>query len=477
MRLDLYERDDTYMRNRISLVSARFRVGVALAFCALAAAGCDHLLRVQDPDVANPGGVSGADKLSTQVGATVGAFQVSFGGDGTGDEGLINITGLFTDEFSFTETFPTRIVIDQRNMTNNNSTLLATFFNAEQARSVAANASDQFNQFGPTNKDHSQVLSLEGFSQVLLAEMYCGAVPFSKQNADGTTTNETPLTTVQMLQTALATFDSAISIAVDSGDVQREYLARVGKARTLLDLGGANIAIADTVVANVPTDFVYQVLHSQNTSRENNGVNELVFQEGRWSVGDVEGTNGLNFVSANDPRVPTVFLGRGFASRTLVWGPLNDSARSSPDVLASGIEARLIEAEAELAAGNSGTWLGDLNALRLDAKSLGVVEDSTDSLKALSDPGTPQARLALMFRERGFWLYASAHRLGDFRRLTRSVADGGYGLAIDAVYPSGAWVYRGAPDGTYGSDVVFPIPLEEGNNSNFNASQCDVTVP
>ncbi|HKV99799.1 MAG TPA: hypothetical protein VJN96_08245 [Vicinamibacterales bacterium] len=453
-------------------MSARLRVGVALALCSIAAVGCDHLLKVQDPDVASPQGVSGADKLSTQLGATVGAFQVNFGGDASGDEGLVNITGLFTDEFSFTETFPTRIVIDQRNMTNNNSTLLTIFFNAEQSRSVAATASDQFNKFGPNNKDHSQVLSLEAYSQLLLAEVYCGAVPFSTQNTDGTTTNETPLTRVQMLQTAVATFDSAIKIAVDSGDASREFLARVGKARALLDIDSTNLAVADTVVANVPTTFVYQVLHSLNTQRENNGVNELIFQEGRWSVSDTEGTNGLNFVSANDPRVPTAFLGRGFVSRSKVWGPLNDSSRASPDILASGVEARLIQAEAALAKGDASTWLADLNALRAGATFAGGA-----TLAPLSDPGTPASRMALLFRERGFWLFASAHRLGDFRRLTRPTSEGGYGLAINAVYPSGAWVYRGAPDGTYGSDVVFPVPLEEGNNPSFNASQCDVTVP
>lgn len=473
------------MRNRISQVSARFRVGIALALCALGAAGCDHLLRVQDPDVVSPGNVSGADKLSTQLAASISAMQVGFGGDGNGNEGLINITGLFTDEFSFTETFPTRIVIDQRNMSNNNSTLLTVFFNIEQARAIASNASDQFNQFGAGDKDHSEVLSLEGYAQTLLAEMYCGAVPFSKQNADGSQSNTTPLTTVQMLQTAVATFDSAIAIAVDSADAPREFLARVGKGRALLDLGGAaNIAEADTVVANVPTDFVYQIFHSVNTSRENNGVNELIFQEGRWSVGDSEGTNGLDFISAHDPRVRTEFLGRGFVSRSLLWGPLKDSTRTMPDILSSGAEARLIQAEAALDAGQTSTWLSDLNDLRANVADLSNstilnLGPGDSALAPLSDPGDAASRLQLMFRERAFWMYATAHRLGDLRRLTRptSGTPAGYGLAVDAVYPSGTWVYRGAPAGVYGPDVNFPIPLEEGNNPDFNPTQCDVTTP
>jgi hypothetical protein len=228
------------MRDRISFVSARLRVGIAVSLCALGVAGCDHLLQVQDPDVASPGSVAGADKLPTQLGAAIGTFGVAFGGDGSGgNEGIVNLTGLLTDEFSFTETFPTRIVIDQRNMTNNNATLLPIFFNNEQARAVAASASDAYNQFDAANAGHSQVLSLEAYTQLLMAEMYCGAVPFSKQNADGTQSNTTPLTTVQMLQTSIATFDSAISIAVAAADAPREYLARVGKARGLHVPGAA----------------------------------------------------------------------------------------------------------------------------------------------------------------------------------------------------------------------------------------------
>ena len=471
------------MRNSISSMSARFRVGVALALCVVGVAGCDHLLRVQDPDVVSPGNLTGKDKLGTQLAASISAMQVGFGGDGNGNEGLINITGLFTDEFNFTETFPTRIVIDQRNLTNNNSTLVAVFFHIEQARAIASNASDQFNQFGPTDKDHAEVLSLEAYAQTLMAEMYCGAVPFSKQNADGSQSNTTPLTTVQMLQTAIATFDSAITIAAANGD--GAFLARVGKGRALLDLGGAaNTAEADTVVASVPTTFVYQILHSVNTSRENNGVNELIFQEGRWSVSDVEGINGLPFISAHDPRVRTEFLGRGFVSRSQLTGPLKDSTRTMPDILASGTEARLIQAEAALDAGNTATWLADLNDLR---SQVGALSNATilnlgpgdSTLAPLTDPGDSVSRVKLTFSERAFWMYATDHRLGDLRRLARPTGGtpSGYGFTIDQVYPTGAWIYRGAADGTYGSSVSFPVPLEEGNNPDFNSAACDITVP
>ena len=74
------------------------------------------------------------------------------------------------------------------------------------------------------------------------------------------------------------------------------------------------------------------------------------------------------------------------------------------------------------------------------------------------------SRVNLTFRERAFWLYATGHRLGDLRRLSRSLARGGYGRDPESVFPTGTYIYRGKPQGTYGTDVNFPIPIEEGNN-------------
>jgi len=91
----------------------------------------------------------------------------------------------------------------------------------------------------------------------------------------------------------------------------------------------------------------------------------------------------------------------------------------------------------------------------------------------LTDPGAANnAEVLLTMRERAFWLFATAHRLGDLRRLVRD-----YGLPANSVYPTGTYIFASAPQGTYGPDLVFPVPLEEGNNPNFNASACDVTVP
>ncbi|MGH8336035.1 MAG: hypothetical protein ACRETL_04255, partial [Gammaproteobacteria bacterium] len=335
-----------------------------------------------------------------------------------------------------------------------------TYFNIQRARATAARASAAFVAADSASSPGlSEVLSLEAYSQLLMAEMYCGDVPFSKLNPDGSLANNTPLSTQQMLQTAIATFDSAITIA-HGADANLENLARVGKGRALMDVGGASVQVADTVVASVPTSFLFQILHSFNTSRENNGINELIWQEGRWTVGDHEGTNGLGFRSANDPRVTYTSLGVGFDGATPIWGPNADSSRASPITLSSGIEARLIQAEAALARNDAVTWLATLNTLRVPG------------LAPLVDPVTTDSRVDLTFKERAFWLYGTAHRLGDMRRLIRQ-----YTRGSETVFPTGPFIFQGTPDGTYGPDVNFPIPVEEGNNPVFVGTTCDVTLP
>src|SRR5690606_10679206 len=134
--------------------------------------------------------------------------------------------------------------------------------------------------------------------------------------------------------------------------------------------------------------------------------------------------------------------------------PFKYATTDSPIVLADGIEARLIEAEAALQADDPGTWLGILNTLRADA-GLG--------LPALADPGTPDARVDLHFAERAYWLFLTAHRLGDLRRLVRQ-----YGRSIEQTFPAG--LYKDGPE-SYGTATHFPVPIEERANPNFTGCQ------
>ena len=70
------------------------------------------------------------------------------------------------------------------------------------------------------------------------------------------------------------------------------------------------------------------------------------------------------------------------------------------------------------------------------------------------------SRLALQFREKGFWTFGRGERLGDFRRLIRQ-----YQMTQDQVFPTGVF----PKGGVYGTDVNLQVPQAEQNNTLFTA--------
>ena len=116
-----------------------------------------------------------------------------------------------------------------------------------------------------------------------------------------------------------------------------------------------------------------------------------------------------------------------------------------PVVLASGVEARLIEAEGALRAGDASTALQILNALRA----------TLPGLAPLTLQGSDAGRVDQLFRERAFWLFATGHRLGDLQRLVRQ-----YARPQGTVFPVGP--YKNGQ--TYGGDTDFPPDVTQLNN-------------
>jgi hypothetical protein len=282
-------------------------------------------------------------------------------------------------------------------------------------------------------------------------------VPFSTLEANYADVTFGPAqTTAEMLQAAVAKYDTVL--ATTTATAAQRNLASVGRGRALLNLG--RFADAAAAVAAVPVGFVFNVEHSDNSPQQQNAVWTFANDAGRWGVAEREGANGLPFVSAGDPRAPTrVAVGFDGGPRQ---EQLKDSTRVSPKVLADGVEAELIKAEAALRAG--GDFVAILNALCANpvvrtARGYAAPGGASDPLPAtLADPGTAAAREDLLFRERAFWLFATAHRLGDMRRLVRQ-----YGRAPATVFPSGSYSSNGRLS-VYGTDVDFPIPIQEGNN-------------
>jgi hypothetical protein len=411
----------------------------------------DRLLDVRDIDVLDPGTLNRREALPTLLAGTLSAFQIAYSGAGDlsngGHEGMVNMSGLLSDEFIHAETFPDRQGVDVRSIAPGNGSVKGVFFDLSQARALADLTSERYNTFDPGTEGHSEVLSLSAFAYLLFAEHFCSGVPFSTLTDDGVDFGQ-PQSRDEVLAIALAKFDSALTFATANQNDDLANLARVGRARVLLNQG--QFAQAATAASTVPTGFVYEIEGSANSARQNNGIWNYTVNFFGFSVPEREGTNGLPWRSADDPRVPWVATGEvGFDGETPYFMQQKYPDKESGTVLASGIEARLIEAEAALQANNTSGFMSAINTIRQGA-----------GLGTLTAPGTQTARIDLLFRERGFWLYLTGHRLGDLRRLIRQ-----YGRSESAVFPAGPY-HKG---GQYGSDVNFPVSSDERNNPNFES--------
>jgi hypothetical protein len=465
------------MRNTTHTQGVLLRLSLlAAAFTLLPLAGCHNLLTVTDPDILTPGQLGDPQTLPTVRAGALGDFSLAYTGDGSdgsgGVEGVIMYGGLLADEWINSETFPTRIEVDARRTQITNADLDLWFRTLSKARRAVENAAGRFGALAPTDPGYPELLSLSGYAYLFFAENFCNGVPVSTATPDGNLVYGDPLTTVQLLDTAIARFDSALAV---SGDPDMTSLASVGKGRALVDLG--NFAAAAAAVAAVPTSFAYLLEHTENTDRENNGVFKGNVPDQRYSAADVEGVNGFPFLSVPDPRTPIALdpAGTGFDGSTPLYDNLRYGDRKASITVGTGVEARLIEAEAALrtgdtlAAGGFYTKLNDPRAIpanrpyfdnttRLGTPAIGILANLGPA-----DATTAGGAVNLLFSERARWLWLTAHRLGDMRRLIRQ-----YGQATESVFPTGPYFKIQFP--VYGTDVNFPIPIDEENNPNF--AQC-----
>ena len=471
---------------------ARALLGASLLGVAtLAACNQDKLLTAPTPDVVLPQDIASRAALPSAFAAAVGDFQLAYAGGYGGqlplldyNEGLAQMTALLSDEMLNAETYNTRIEVDRRATTIINQTTLQTFQDAQRARATADLVAGRYRDLDPENPNGAETQALAAFMYVLFAEDYCNGVPTSRVLADGTFQYGAPQSGTQLLNTAIAKFDSAITVATAIGPDASEALnlAHLGKGRALLDLG--QYAAAATAVASVPSDFVYLVEHSETTGRQNNAFFAFNYLEARFTISDNEGVNGLPFISLADSRAPTFRAGDvfgdtyefGFDGSTPLFFTTKYRDYKSPTPLTMGAEARLIEAEAALNVGDVGTFLAKLNEARASALTYPADPGTTspdlpkpDPLTAADIPASQAGRVDLLFRERALTLFLTSHRVGDLRRLTYQ-----YGRAPESVWPTGPY-QDGNPDkqGTnYGNDVNLPIPQEESNNPQFTGGQC-----
>ncbi len=433
-----------------------------------------------------PAGVTPSTVYQNQTGAegllTDGRSQVFQGMDGgVGAGGLLPWSALLADEFTLAyfaglahdANVDARATVGGRGFQEPGDAPLQTLL---QGRLTLLSAARGLEAYEPASGQSKvgEAFALIGYAELLAAEDYCAGVPVGVLGSAVGVEYGRPLTTDSLLGVAEAHFDSAAAHA--AGDARIGSLAAVGLGRTRLDR--ADFPAAAAAVSAVPTSFVY------NTELEPGGYSSGAPQTfnfydeqaqangcGAANIGDRKGGNGLNYVSAQDPRlvlsttVAETCDGLLGGSADSVWYyPTKFGNPSTYVPLATGIEARLIEAEAALHAGDVGTWSGSLNMLRADsadthvtfmASQMPIASDSTTGASSA-------AQVDFMFRERAFWLFGTGTRLGDLRRLVRQ-----YGRDQSIVFPTGSY-----PNGTnphlpsalpnYGTDVNLTLPTPAG---------------
>ncbi len=425
-----------------------------MLLCTLGA--CKDLVSNVDlpTDVLNPNVVKNENGAIGLYRANVLAFRGLFGGASPNSDvaSLPALTGLLSDELERTSgryVFPQVLLdfVDSRLLyLDNTATQLPneTYFAALNGfRLNTQEARGMIRKYAPNLPQAllGNLLAMEGYITILLGDIYCSGIPLGRIDFEQNYTLSAGLTTAEVYRRAIALFDSADVYVADSARLKS--FVQVGRARALLALG--DVAAARAQVTAVPTNYEYRLEYA-GTDIDMRFVPNTRFT--RFS--DVEGQNGLPFRTAGDPRTQLTM----------------STEKAGWTTISSGIEARLIDAEALLASGDS-QWLIELNRLRttceLNQPCLAPAPAGSGGIAGLAPIADPagnasntdtsafRKRLDLIFTERAYWLFLTAHRHGDLRRLVRN-----YNRSQQTVYPIGPYWAT-----SYGTYVNLSIPKSE----------------
>jgi len=475
---------------RILLKSGRAVVTTLALTAAATLTACDtvktNLLEAINPTIINPGSVqSAAGATAVRNGALSRLRTATADGESTWLFG-----GLLVDEWASSSTFVQNDETDQRSIQLNNGTVNTELRALYRVRTDANQAVELLNKFKPLpTADIGEMYFARGFAEFQLASDFCNGIPLSDGSTDVAVFGD-PLPVKDVFAAASASFDTAMTLSsgTDAASLLVNRASRIAKARTLLGLGLSNAPAAAALVTGIATNFRYDV-----TASLTGGTNTLWDQptsQNRYTISDsVQGNgrsilvkNAIPFLSAKDPRVPAHYKiasngrdsvksqdgGTYVIQVDSLWG------QTSAVALTSGIDARLIEAEAALKAGNPAGMMSILNALRAAPQQLTAPSPTatgthpgwtTPVMPALTDPGTADGRVNLLFREMAFWQFGRGHRLGDLRRLIRD-----YGRAADGSNTGGYPIGTHFKGGVFGVDLNLPVTTDEKiGNPNFTA--------
>src|SRR3989442_6490652 len=357
----------------------RWLVGLAVT---LPAQGCIHdILNVTDPDIVTEETLranTAVGAMALHSGTIFRLAQATAGtGIGAGADPLFLFGGLLTDEWLSGDTFIQRNTEDQRIFDDRNTFNAPPFRAINRVRVQAGATIQALRQYQPSPATNvARMFAFIAYIEVLTGEHYCNGVPLSGFVGSEIVYGQ-PLSNDSLFGLAAANADSAMANLGGADSARVRWLAQVVKGRALLDRG--QFAAASTAVAGVPDTFHYDVTYSVVAG--DNQLWALNSSARRYTIGNGDG-GGLNFIGTRkDPRIrtktgPDRIFDTAFNTQVTRQGTWD---RTTAVKVATGVEARLIEAEAALRASTPDyiTWLARLNQLRRNTQLYPPVQAGT----------------------------------------------------------------------------------------------------
>jgi hypothetical protein len=235
-------------------------------------------------------------------------------------------------------------------------------------------------------------------------------------------------------------FTRAMENAQTVGDSDILNLARVGRARTRLNLGDGSGAAADA--GQVPEGFEYSFSYSAQDPSTENKLYVLMVRELMATVEPMY--RSMTFQGQPDPRVVAEDLGLvGPGTDIEIWAAPKYSSLESPVPVATWEEAQLILAEAALDAGQ----------LQQTVDIINVLHDRV-GLPHFISTNAAEVREQLIY-ERSAELFLEGQHMQDLERFNLTLIP-----APGTPFPHG---------GVFGDQICFPLPeVEYLNNPNIN---------
>lgn len=450
------------MQTMVSKLMHRGARAVAPVALLFGAAGCSDLLDQAAPTRILESTLEGPAAAPLVVDGAQAAFGCAF-------QAYITGMGLITDELEDTQLAAAGWDWDRRSMLQSGGNYATAACDGGQQFGVYApmQTARYTANLGVTNLAQytdaqvpgrtalmARSALLGGYATLLLGEGFCSMA------LDG----GPEMTPAQVFTAAEAKFTEAITHATAANNASLLNAARVGRARTRLNLAklpgqavvNARLTEARADAAAVPAGFVYTIPYASNAPYSRNQI-FVRNQEGRF-YGVAPRYQAMTFGGVADPRVvvspgsigqdnltPSVYIARKYNSQ------------AAPIALAKYQEARLIMAEADYHLVGPSAAVDYINALHTAAGLPAFSSsDATEILNQLID-------------ERSRELFLESQRGYDYNR---------FNLPFNP--PAGATFQEpqpriggGAPanrpkGGVYGTVRCMPLPdVERNNNENF----------